>query len=185
MSDRQPGERYLYDWQTSIAVAVGGTVAAVILIVIFTYLVDWVGSFWSQVVYFTGQSGIGVSPADGTLLWRFNWKTMFDINAATPIFADGCVFVSSNYGKGGALLRLRPSGDPEVVWKNLAMANHFSTCVLYQGHLYGFSDARFRCVEFSTGKEKWDRAGLGRGSLQNRIVPEMLAGVSQLLTVGI
>src|SRR5919204_2694599 len=64
MNDRQPGERYLYDWQTSIAVAVGGTVAAVILIVILTYLVDWVGSFWSQVVYFlavfAGVVGISV-----------------------------------------------------------------------------------------------------------------------------
>jgi hypothetical protein len=52
MTERPPGGQHLYDWQTSIAFAVGGTVAAVVLIVVFTYLVDWVGSFWSQVVYF-------------------------------------------------------------------------------------------------------------------------------------
>ena len=52
MSDRPSGEQHLYDWPTSIAMAVGGTAAAVVLIVVFTYLVDWVGSFWSQVVYF-------------------------------------------------------------------------------------------------------------------------------------
>ena len=57
MDDRPAGERYLYDWQTSIAVAVGGTVAAVVLIVVFTYLVDWIGSFWSQVVYFLAVFG--------------------------------------------------------------------------------------------------------------------------------
>jgi hypothetical protein len=45
------------------------------------------------------------------------------------------------------------------------MANHFSCSVLYDGHLYGFSNARLRCVEFATGKIKWDRAGLGKGSL--------------------
>jgi len=118
-----------------------------------------------QLVYFTGRGGVGVSPADGELLWRFDWKTAFDINAATPIYSEGCLFLSSDYGNGGVLLRLKPKGDPEVVWKNRAMENHFSTSVLYQGHLYGFSTDRLRCVEFKTGKVKWDKVGLGKGSL--------------------
>jgi outer membrane protein assembly factor BamB len=118
-----------------------------------------------QIVYFTGQSAIGVTPGEGKLLWRFDWKTDFDINAATPIYSEGCLFLSSNYGSGGVLLRLKPKGDPEVVWKNLAMQNHFSTSVLYQGHLYGFSTDRLRCVEFKTGKVFWDQTGLGKGSL--------------------
>ena len=118
-----------------------------------------------QVVYFTGQSSIGVSPETGELLWRFDWQTAFDINAATPIYSEGCLFLSSNYGSGGVLLRLKPKGDPEVVWKSLAMQNHFSTSVLYQGHLYGFSKNRLRCVEFKTGHVKWDKAGLGKGSV--------------------
>lgn len=118
-----------------------------------------------QIVYFTGQGVIGVSPADGKLLWRFDWKTSFDINAATPIYSEGFLFLSSDYGNGGALLRLKPKGDPEVVWKNQSMQSHFSTSVLYKDHLYGFSADRLRCVEFKTGKVKWDKAGLGRGSL--------------------
>ncbi|HEV3261312.1 MAG TPA: PQQ-binding-like beta-propeller repeat protein [Gemmataceae bacterium] len=118
-----------------------------------------------QLIYFTGQGGVGVSPADGKLLWRSDWKTAFDINAATPIYADGCLFLSSNYGNGGVLLRLKSKGNPEVVWKSRAMENHFSTSVLYRGHLYGFSTDRLRCVEFMTGKVKWDKAGLGKGSL--------------------
>jgi outer membrane protein assembly factor BamB len=118
-----------------------------------------------QVVYFTGQGAVGVAPADGRLRWRFDWKTDFDINAATPVYADGCLFLSSDYGRGGVLLRLKAGGDPEVIWKSRAMENHFSTSVLYRGHLYGFSTSRLRCVEFKTGAVKWDKAGLGRGSL--------------------
>ena len=57
MTDRPSGEQHVYDWPTSIAYAVGGTAAAVVLIVVFTYLVDWVGSFWSQVVYFLAVLG--------------------------------------------------------------------------------------------------------------------------------
>jgi outer membrane protein assembly factor BamB len=118
-----------------------------------------------QIVYFTGESAVGVTPDDGKLLWRYPWTTAFDINAATPIFADGCLFISANYGVGGALLRLKPKGDPEVVWKNKSMQNHFSTSVLHNGFLYGFSADRLRCVEFKTGKIIWDQPGLGKGSL--------------------
>jgi hypothetical protein len=45
-------ERTVYAWQTSIGVAVGGAIAAVALIIFFTYVDDYIGSFWSQVLYF-------------------------------------------------------------------------------------------------------------------------------------
>jgi outer membrane protein assembly factor BamB len=118
-----------------------------------------------QVIFFTGAGAVGVAPADGKLLWRYPWKTRHDLNIATPIFAGGKVFISSNYGSGGAVFRLRDRGEPETVWKATTMHNHFSSSVLSKGHLYGFSEARLRCVDFQTGKVRWDQAGLGRGSL--------------------
>ena len=118
-----------------------------------------------QLVFFTALGAVGVAPKDGKLLWRYPWKTRFDLNIATPIYADGKVFISSDYGAGGAVFRLRDNAEPETVWKTRTMENHFSTSVLYKGHLYGFSDQRLRCVEFSTGAVKWDHAGLGKGSL--------------------
>ena len=45
-------ETPVWDWPRSITFAVVGGAIAVGLIVVFTYLVDWIGSFWSQVVYF-------------------------------------------------------------------------------------------------------------------------------------
>jgi hypothetical protein len=57
MTERPSGGQHLYDWPTSIAFAAGGTAAAVVLIVVFTYLVDWVGDFWSQVIYFIAVFG--------------------------------------------------------------------------------------------------------------------------------
>jgi peptidoglycan/LPS O-acetylase OafA/YrhL len=42
----------VYDWQTAIGFALVATAGSVGLIVLFTYLVDWVGDFWSQVIYF-------------------------------------------------------------------------------------------------------------------------------------
>jgi outer membrane protein assembly factor BamB len=117
-----------------------------------------------QVVFFTGVGAVGVAPEDGHLLWRYPWKTRYDLNIATPIYADGKVFVSSNYGTGGAVFRLKV-GEPETLWKTKSMQNHFSTSVLYGGYLYGSSEARLRCVDFETGTINWDKFGLGRSSL--------------------
>jgi hypothetical protein len=49
---RPSSERTVYAWQTSIGLAVGGAVAAVALIIFFTYVDNYIGSFWSQVLYF-------------------------------------------------------------------------------------------------------------------------------------
>ena len=87
------------------------------------------------------------------------------LNIATPIYTDGKVFISSNYGTGAALIRLTDREEPQTVWKSLAMQNHISTSVLYQGNLYGFSEDRLRCLDFQTGKARWDKSGLGKGSL--------------------
>jgi hypothetical protein len=57
MSAQPDRPREVYDWPTAIGVAVGGTLAAIGLIVLFTYLVDWVGDFWSQVIYFLAVFG--------------------------------------------------------------------------------------------------------------------------------
>jgi len=118
-----------------------------------------------QVIFFTGAGAVGVAPKDGKPLWRYPWKTQYDLNIATPIYADGKVFISSNYGTGAAVFRLTDKEVPETVWKENTMQNHISTSVLYEGHLYGFSEQRLRCVDFETGKMKWDKTGLGKGSL--------------------
>jgi len=118
-----------------------------------------------QVVFFTARGLVAVTPKEGKVLWRFDWKTNYDLNVATPIFANDQVFLSSNYGRGAALVRLKAGANPEEVYRSAEMQNHFSTCVLWQGHLYGFSNDRLRCMELATGQVKWDQRGFGRGSL--------------------
>jgi outer membrane protein assembly factor BamB len=126
----------------------------------------WVeGRSRPQVIFFTGTAAVGVQAKDGKLLWRYPWKTQFDLNIATPIYSDGMVFISSNYGTGAAVFRLNDTREPETVWKKTTMQNHFTTSVLYEGYLYGFSDARLRCVDFRTGRIQWEKVGLGKGTL--------------------
>ena len=95
---------------------------------------------------------------------RFPWKTKYDVNATTPIIAGDKIFISSGYLHGCALLQLSADGLKEV-WQNTKMKNHFNSCVLWQGHLYGFDENTLACMELATGEVKWTQPGIGKASV--------------------
>jgi outer membrane protein assembly factor BamB len=122
------------------------------------------------------QSLIAVKAADGHELWSYPWKTDYDVNAADPIVDGDKVFISSGYNHGGALLKL--SGQsPAKVWENKNMRNHFDSCVVWQGHLYGPDDNGLRCLAFDTGELKWTCGEFGKGSLM--VADGKLVGLSE------
>jgi outer membrane protein assembly factor BamB len=110
-------------------------------------------------LFMAGGEIVCTRSRDGAALWRHPWRPKFPNNCADPIVSGDKVFVSSSYGQGCALLRIGRD-RPTVLWQNERMANHFSTCVLWQGHLYGFDgDVRhgvfLKCLSFETGDPKW------------------------------
>ena len=110
-------------------------------------------------------SGLVILNAEnGQELSRHPWKTDHDVNAVTPIVSDGKVFISSGYSTGGALVDIS-GNNPAVIWQNKKMKNHFNSCVLWEGHLYGFDEQTLKCVDFQTGDVKWKQRGMGKGSL--------------------
>ncbi|HEX5719446.1 MAG TPA: PQQ-binding-like beta-propeller repeat protein [Thermoanaerobaculia bacterium] len=118
-----------------------------------------------QVIVFTADAILSISPEDGRLFWRSAWKTDYDVNAATPIFfPPDKLFVSSGYGTGSALLQINRTNVAEV-WRSRGMKNQFSSSVLDNGILYGFDDATFKAIDAATGNERWKQRGFGHGSL--------------------
>jgi len=110
------------------------------------------------------QSLVAVKAAGGQAVWSYPWKTEYDVNSADPVVGGDQVFISGGYNHGGAVLKL--SGQaPEKVWENKNMRNHFNTCVLWQGYLYGPDDSGLRCLAFDTGDLRWTYGALGKGSL--------------------
>jgi len=110
-----------------------------------------------------------VNPQTGKLLWSYPWKTQYDINAADPIVFNDKVFVSSGYNHGAALFEIK-DGKPTTIWENKEMRNHFNSCVLLDGYLYGIDGeagdkAELRCIDFATGVTKWKHPGVGSGSV--------------------
>ena len=122
-----------------------------------------------QVVYFSGDAVVGLSPVDGSLFWRYPWKTSYDLNIATPIFVPpNQIFISSGYDHGAALLRIEAASDGfsvTRVWESRRMKNHFGTSMLVGDYIYGFDNAILKCIEARTGKEQWKHRGYGKGAL--------------------
>jgi outer membrane protein assembly factor BamB len=125
---------------------------------------------------FTRGGLVGFDPLRGAQDFFFPWRArkLESVNAATPVIVDDTVFLSETYGPGSVLLKIRASGDPEVVWRDgrrhQSLPTHWSTPVYYEGHLYGSSgrgsgDAELRCVEHRTGEVKWSEPGLSRSTL--------------------
>jgi outer membrane protein assembly factor BamB len=121
-----------------------------------------------QILFLTGTRLVSVAPTTGELLWSFSWPTDFQCNAATPIAVGDYVFISSNYGKGCALLKITATGGHlsiASVYETRYMRNHFSSSVLIGDYLYGFDDANLTCLELRTGEARWRERGFNKGSV--------------------
>ncbi|GAB4466961.1 MAG: PQQ-like beta-propeller repeat protein [Armatimonadaceae bacterium] len=118
----------------------------------------------SGVAIFAGKGLVALNPTTGRKFWQHPWDTSFDVNAADPIFVGDTVFISSNYGKGGALVRIA-GGKTTELWRTRDMKNHFNTCVLVGKHLYGNDEGRLRCIDLGNGRDVWQMRGMDKGGL--------------------
>lgn len=120
------------------------------------------------IVGFTGKSVLIVEARTGREVWRQEWKTSFDVNAAAPIFHDGHLFITSGYDTGSGLFKLRTDGDKlagEEVWRSKVLLSKFQSAVLHDGKLYASDQNSLACVDFMTGKEEWRQRRVRNGTM--------------------
>ena len=122
----------------------------------------------NQVIFFTENRTMAVDPRDGRLLWSYDKANNGTANIATPIVRGTRVFVSSDYGTGGALLEVRAAGNiatANEIYFTRDMRNHHASSVLVGDHLYGFSSSILTALKFDTGAPVWRDRSVGKGSL--------------------
>ena len=121
-----------------------------------------------QIIVFTGDGVVGLRADNGALLWKYSKVSNRTANIATPIIQNGFVFVSSAYGTGCALLKLSAEGGTvkvSEVYFSTEMQNHYSTSVLVDGNVYGFSNAILTAMNLETGRVGWRDRSVGKGSV--------------------
>ena len=127
-----------------------------------------------HIVYFSGERAAGIRADDGALLWSYRRASNRTANIATPVLVSNRggtaeVFLSSDYGTGGALLELQADGAGGVTasekYFTRNMRAHHMTPVLHEGVLYGFSGSIFSAVDIETGALFWRDRSIRKGSL--------------------
>lgn len=129
-----------------------------------------------QVIFFLKSGLLSVEPKTGKELWRFAFPFRTS-TAASPVVDGDLVYCSAGYGVGAGACRVSKTGDAwkaEPVYRfegNNPLANHWSTPVLQDGHLYGmfqfkeYGSGPVKCVDIRTGKVLWEQAGFGPGQV--------------------
>ena len=135
-----------------------------------------------QIFCLMRQGLVSLDPKTGAVNFSrwFCAQVNESVNAANPVVVGDQVLISGAYYRvGSVLLRVKPDGKRfEEVWRSPrelrendpktgglvepVLEIHWSTPIYHDGYLYALSgrnepDARFRCVEFKTGKLMWDR----------------------------
>lgn len=119
-------------------------------------------------VLFKAKQVVGLEAQTGKELWRQEWKTDWDVNAATPLVSGNSVFVTSGYNAGCALFEITPGGVSQR-WRNKSLRSHINSPALWQGAIYGIDNqaspkASLVCLDLETGATKWSQK-LGGGAL--------------------
>jgi outer membrane protein assembly factor BamB len=121
-----------------------------------------------QIVVFTSEAAMGLNASNGWIGWKYAKVSNRTANIATPIYHNGHVFLSSDYGTGCALLKLRREGDRVTageVYFNRDMRNHYCSSVLVDRHVYGFSSGILTAMELMTGAVAWRERSVGKGQI--------------------
>jgi outer membrane protein assembly factor BamB len=118
-----------------------------------------------QAIFFTASTAVGVDVASGRILWNYDRANNRTANISTPVLRGDRVFISSDYGTGGGLLQLSPSGGAKELYFTADMRTHHNTGVLIGDHLYGFSSAILTAMKFDDGTIAWRNRSVGKGSL--------------------
>ena len=117
-----------------------------------------------QVVTQTQQNIVGVSEANGELLWQIPFATAYVQNIVTPVLFKETLILSG-LDKGTMAIRLIRHGKKwttEQVWRNEQVAMYMNSPVLSGHLLFGLSHKRkgqYFCIDARTGETVWTSNG--------------------------
>jgi outer membrane protein assembly factor BamB len=117
-----------------------------------------------QVIAVTQKLIVGLSAADGKLLWQQPFTTTFNQNAVTPV-VNRDVVIFSGLNKPTTAVRPRLAGSTwvvDTVWTNDQVPMFMSSPILIGGTLFGFTHrnrGQLFALDAASGKSLWTTQG--------------------------
>jgi len=113
----------------------------------------------------TASHVVGIDAATGKLLWNFEHPNQWSIQANTPIYSNGGLFVFSG-GQGGEKLKLSADGSSVTKeWEIKSFDCKMGGAVLIDGYLYGSgdNDRSWQSIDWKTGEQKYASTEVAKG----------------------
>jgi len=113
-----------------------------------------------QVITLTQDNVVGVSAADGRLLWRRPFKTEFTQNIITPVLIGNTVIIAG-YQQPTFALRIVRTGDQwstDEAWRNDMVSLYMSNGVVIGDQLFSLSQrnsGQYVLLDVKSGKTAW------------------------------
>jgi len=100
---------------------------------------------------------VGVDANTGKVHWIVPHEVSYDIQAVSPLYKDGMMYVTNAYHHGGQGFLLSPDWTAvEKKWEEKSLDVHHGGVVLVDGDIHGASSGgRWICLELATGKVKF------------------------------
>jgi outer membrane protein assembly factor BamB len=121
-----------------------------------------------QYVQLLQKGLVGVDAKTGKLLWHYGKPvSRFNANIPTPVAYKGYVY-SAAAGTGGGVVKLKLSdgkADAEQVYFEAKLPTAIGGSVQVGDFLYGTTAQALQCIEFTTGKVKWDDRAIGAAAI--------------------
>ena len=133
-----------------------------------------------QIVTIVGAAVLGINPADGNVLWQYDYQTDYDCNTASPVqLSDDRLLISAGENHGSTILQVTRKGynvGVKAVWESLGKSSvlraEWQTPALIDGHLFGMDNmgsagpiTNLVCVRVSDGKQVWMKPRFGKSNL--------------------
>jgi outer membrane protein assembly factor BamB len=131
-----------------------------------------VGFFQNSLILFDAKTGERV--------WRERLSSSYDEHAAWPLFDGRHLLIASPFRVGSQLFRFNTSESgitTKTIWRGQQLSNDVCSSILIDGSVYGFdiqqlqastqreSRGALKCLDFLTGKIRWETSEAGQSSI--------------------
>ncbi|MEO8498899.1 MAG: PQQ-binding-like beta-propeller repeat protein, partial [Planctomycetota bacterium] len=117
---------------------------------------------------FARESVFGVDAKTGEPLWKYSAANNPTANCFAPIVYDDHVFVSSGYGTGTGVVKIKTDGgkqSAEEVYFLKKLQSHHGGAVRIGDYVYSNGGGALMCIDYLTGDVAWEARSVGKGSL--------------------
>jgi outer membrane protein assembly factor BamB len=121
-----------------------------------------------QYVQLLQKGLVGVNAKNGKFLWRYGKPvSAYGANIPTPVANDSMIYAGSA-GTGGGAVKITSTGgklEAEQLYFGPKYPTAIGGAVRVGDYLYGTTGEALECIEFATGKVKWQDRSVAPGSL--------------------